>query len=141
MLIQPKVYKSIVLCTFKKYADKATGGDSQAVCKLIATKIANHVRLNPNPSINGKMIGIIIRTIGTHSSGHPNKKIATITIAKIKYLFISKLSKKSVSNIGVPSLEKTAPKKFEAATNTIINAEISKVLTKASCNFFKVNFL
>ena len=33
---------------FKKYADKATGGESQAVCKLTATKIANHVKLKPN---------------------------------------------------------------------------------------------
>ena len=60
---------------------------------------------------------------------------------RIKYLFISRPNKKSVSNIGVPSLENTAPKKFEAATKTIINAEISKVLTNASCSFFNVNFL
>ena len=32
-------------------------------------------------------------------------------------------------------------KKFDAATNTIIKAEISKVFTKASCNLSKVNFL
>ena len=32
-------------------------------------------------------------------------------------------------------------KKLEAATRTIIKAEISKVLTNASCNFFSVNFL
>jgi len=59
---------------FKKYADKATGGDNQAVCKLTATRIANQVKLNPNASIKGKIIGIIIITIGTHSKGHPSKK-------------------------------------------------------------------
>ena len=62
-------------------------------------------------------------------------------MAKIKYLFISKDSKKSVRTIGVPSLAKTAPKKFDAATRTIINAVISKVLTSASCNLGMVNFL
>ena len=41
----------------------------------------------------------------------------------------------------MPSLANTAPKKFDAATNTIISAEISKVLTNASCNFLNVNFL
>ena len=46
-----------------------------------------------------------------------------------------------LASIGVPNLEKTAPKKLDAATNTIIKAEISKVLTKASCNFLNVNFL
>ena len=63
-----------------------------------------------------------------------------IKIARIKNLFISKPNKKSVRSIGVPNLANTAPKKFDAATNTIINAEISKVLTKASCNFLNVNF-
>ena len=79
-----------------------------------------------------KIIGTIIITIGTHSSGHPNKNIATITIAKIKYLFISKPNKNSVNNVGVPNLAKTAPKKFDAATKTMIRAVISKVLTSAS---------
>ena len=97
---------------FKKYADKATGGESQAVCKLTATKIANQVKLNPNASTNGKIIGIIIITIGTHSNGQPNKKIITIIIARIKYLFISKPNKNSVKRVGVPSLAKTAPKKI-----------------------------
>ena len=60
---------------------------------------------------------------------------------RIRYLFISKPSKNSVRSIGVPNLEKTAPKKLDAATKTIISAEISKVLTKASCNFLNVNFL
>src|SRR5210317_2033758 len=106
---------------FKKYAERATGGESQAVCKLTATKIANQVRLNPSASIKGSIIGTIIITIGTHSNGKPNKK--------------------SVSSIGVPNLENTAPKKFEAATKTIISAEISKVLTSESCNFLKVSFL
>ena len=41
----------------------------------------------------------------------------------------------------MPNLANTAPKKFDAATNTIISAEISKVLTNASCNFLNVNFL
>ena len=43
--------------------------------------------------------------------------------------------------MGVPSLENTAPKKLDAATKTIINAAISNVLTRESCNFLKVNFL
>ena len=83
----------------------------------------------------------MIITIGTHSKGNPKRKIITIIIARIKYLFISKPSKKSVKSIGVPSLENTAPKKFDAATKTIINAEISKVLTKASCSLPNVDFL
>ena len=83
---------------------------------MTATKIANQVKLNPRASIKGNIIGTMIITIGTHSKGHPNKKIITITIAKIRYLFISQPSKKSVNKLGVPNLAKTAPKKFEAAT-------------------------
>ncbi len=71
----------------------------------------------------------------------PVKKIITIIIARIRYLFISNPNKNSVNNVGVPNLAKTAPKKLEAATKTIIKAVISKVLTKASCNFGSVNFL
>ena len=108
---------------------------------MTATRIANQVKLNPSASTNGKIIGIIIITIGTHSKGHPNKNIITIINAKIKYLFISRLNKKSVSNIGVPNLENTAPKKLDAATKTIIKAEISKVFTNASCSFLNVSFL
>ena len=89
------------------------------------------------PQLSGNIIGTIIITIGTHSNGQPKRKIIAIIIAKIKYLFISNPSKNSVKSIGVPSLENTAPKKFDAATKTIISAEISKVLTKASCNFLK----
>ena len=63
------------------------------------------------------------------------------SINKIRYLFISKPNKKSVNTIGVPNLEKTAPKKFDAATKTIINAVISKVLISASCNLPNDNFL
>ena len=85
--------------------------------------------------------GTIIITIGTHSKGQPNKKIITIIIAKIKYLFISKPKRNSVNNVGVPNLANTAPKKFEAATKTIIKAVISKVFTSASCNLGSVNFL
>ena len=59
-------------------------------------------------------------------------------MARIKYLFISKPSKKSVRSIGVPNLANTEPKKFDAATKTIINAEISKVLTNDPCNFLNV---
>ena len=91
--------------------------------------------------IKGKIIGTIIMTIGTHSNGHPSKNIITIIIAKIRYLFISKPNKNSVNKVGVPNRAKTAPKKFDAATKTIINAVISKVLTKASCNLGRVNFL
>ena len=65
----------------------------------------------------------------------------TIIIPRTRYLFISKPNRNSVSSVGVPNLANTAPKKFEAATKTIIKAVISSVLTKASCNFGKVNFL
>ena len=44
-------------------------------------------------TIKGKIIGIIIITIGTHSSGQPKRKIIAITIAKIIYLFISRFNK------------------------------------------------
>ena len=56
-------------------------------------------------------------------------------------MFISKPSKNSVNKVGVPNLAKTAPKKFDAATKTIIKAVISKVLTRASWSLDKVNFL
>ena len=56
-------------------------------------------------------------------------------------MFISKPNKNSVNNVGVPSLANTAPKKFDAATKTIIKAVISKVLTSASCSLDRVNFL
>ena len=39
--------------------------------------MANQVKLKPRASTNGKIIGIIIITIGTHSNGQPNKKIIT----------------------------------------------------------------
>ena len=107
---------------FKKYADKATGGDNQAVCRFTATNIANQVKLNPNASTKGKIIGTIIITIGTHSKGHPNRKIAAIIIANITYLFTSKFKRKSVKRDGVPNFENTAPKKFDAATKNIIKA-------------------
>ena len=83
----------------------------------------------------------MINTIGTHSRGQPKRKIIARTIPKMIYLFISNCNKNSVKTIGVPSLENTDPKKFEAATRTIIRADISKVLTRASCNFGSVNFL
>ena len=62
-------------------------------------------------------------------------------MAKIKYLFISKLKRKSVRSVGVPNLAKTAPKKLEAATKNIINAVISSVLINASFKLDIVNFL
>ena len=46
---------------------------------------------------------------------------------RIKYLFTSRFNKNSVRTIGVPNFEKTDPKKFDAATNTMIRAVISKV--------------
>ena len=48
--------------------------------------MANQVKLKPKLSIRGRIIGIIIKTIGTHSNGQPNKKIIAITIKRIKYL-------------------------------------------------------
>ena len=60
----------------------ATGGDSQAVWRLTATRIANQVKLKPKASTKGNIIGTIIITIGTHSRGQPNKKIITIINAK-----------------------------------------------------------
>ena len=53
----------------------------------------------------------------------------------------SNANKKSLSSIGVPNLAKTAPKKLDAATKTIIKAEISNVFIKPSCNFENDNFL
>ena len=46
-----------------------------------------------------------------------------------------------MAGAGKTSLAKTAPKKLEAATKTIIKAVISKVFTSASWSFFNVNFL
>ncbi len=73
---------------------------------MTATRIANQVKLNPNASTSGKIIGIIIITIGTHSNGQPSKNIMTIIIPKIRYLFISKPNKNSVSKVGVPTAGK-----------------------------------
>ena len=97
--------------------------------------------MKSNSLINGTKIGNTIRTIGTHSKGQPNKKITAISIAKITYLLTSKFNKNSVNKDGVPNFEKTAPKKFDAATKNIINAVISKVLIKEFFKVFKVNFL
>ena len=63
-----------------------------------------------------------------------NLKEKSLSLQSLKlyiYSFLD-LIKTSVRSIGVPNLENTEPKKFDAATKTIISAEISKVLTKAS---------
>ena len=88
----------------------------------------------------GNTIGSTIKTIGTHSKGHPNKKIAAIIIANITYLFTSKFKRKSVNRDGVTNFENTAQKKFDSATKNIIKAVISKVFKRASFKPGRVNF-
>ena len=100
--------------------------------RLTATRIPNQVKLKPNCSIRGKTIGIMISTIGTHSNGQANKKIKAITISNIAVGGRSRSINASVIIVGVPNLEKTEPKKFEAQTKTIINVVISRVFNKAS---------
>ena len=107
---------------------------------MTATRIPNQVRLNPNCSIRGKTIGIIIKTIGTHSNGHASKKIKAIIINRIAVGGRSSNIKYSVIIVGVPNLEKTAPKKFDAHTNTIIKVVISKVFKSELLKDSKVNF-
>ena len=53
---------------------RATGGESQAVWRFTATRIANQVKLKPKASTKGNIIGTIIITIGTHSRGQPKEK-------------------------------------------------------------------
>jgi hypothetical protein len=62
-------------------------------------------------------------------------------IARIRYLFISSPSKNFSQSVGVPYLAKTAPKKFDAATKTMIKAVISNVFDYALCSLGKVGFL
>src|SRR3989304_738601 len=95
---------------FRKYAESATGGDNQAVCRFTATRIPNQVRLNPSSFTIGSMIGRKISTIGTHSSGQARRKITVIML-------------------GVPRRENTAPKKLDAATRNRIRHETSSVLS------------
>ena len=64
-------------------------------------------------------------------NGKPNKNLATITIARMKYLLNSNTNKNSVNKVGGPNLAKKAPKKFEEATKTIIKEERYKVLKRA----------
>ena len=99
---------------------------------MTATKIPNHVRLISSLTRTGIRIGTMINTIGTHSSGQPRRKIKAIMMIRTAVADKSHANKNSVSIIGVPSRENTAPKKFDAATRNRIKTEISSVLIKAS---------
>ena len=70
--------------------------------------------------------------MGTHSSGHPKTKINAKMKNSMAHEDMSKDRSNSVSICGVPRLENTAPKKFDAATKNMIRTVISKVLIKAS---------
>ncbi len=59
----------------RKYADRATGGESQAVCRVTATRMQNQTRSIPISLTRGMRMGTKIRTIGTHSNGHPRMKM------------------------------------------------------------------
>ncbi len=82
----------------------------------------------------------MISTIGTHSSGQPSRKINAMIRNRISIGDRSSIRRYSVSMVGVPSRENTAPKKFDAATRNRISVEISSVLTSASCMPFQVSF-
>ena len=77
------------------------------------------------------MIGKIINTIGTHSNGQAKRKIRAIIINSKTVGGKSSIIIHSVIMVGVPNLENTEPKKFEAATRTMINVVISRVFNKA----------
>ena len=78
-------------------------------------------------------------TIGTHSNGQANKKIKAIMINRIAVGGRSRSIKYSVIIVGVPSLEKTAPKKLDAHTKTIIKVVISKVFRRELLKDSKVS--
>ena len=80
----------------------------------------------------GIRIGTMIRTIGTHSKGQPRRKISAMISMRIRTGDISSDRSNSVSIFGVPRFEKTAPKKFEAATRNMIRTVISRLLISAS---------
>ena len=84
-------------------------------------------------------MGTMMRTIGTHSSGHPRRKMSAITMSST-WIWVSSQSRSMlVSMVGVPRRENTAPKKFEAATRNRMRTEISRVLMSASENRFVVS--
>ena len=92
----------------------------------------NQTRFTSSLIRTGIRIGTMIRTIGTHSSGQPRRKISAMMISKIQVTEMSHDSRNSVNSIGVPRRENTAPKKFEAATRNRIRTVISSVLISAS---------
>ena len=74
----------------------------------------------------------MINTIGTHSSGHPRRKISAMIRISTTTGDMSSDRSSSVSILGVPRFENTAPKKFEAATRNMIRTVISRLLISAS---------
>ena len=75
----------------------------------------------------GKKMGTTIKTIGTHSSGHPSKKIKN----KIKINIImggkgSEVRKLAIKS-ALPSLENTDPNRFEVVTKSKIMLETRSV--------------
>ena len=74
----------------------------------------------------------MISTMGTHSSGHPSRKIIAMIMIRINVGERSHASRNSVINPHPPNRENTPPKKLDAATRNRINTEISSVFTSAS---------
>ena len=84
-------------------------------------------------------MGTMMRTMGTHSSGHPRRKMSAMTISST-WIWVSSQSRSMfVSMVGVPRRENTAPKKFDAATRNRMSTEISRVLMSASEKRFVVS--
>lgn len=79
-------------------------------------------------------------TIGTHSNGQASRKINAIMISNIAVGGRSSNINASVIMVGVPNLENTAPKKFEAQTSTMIKVVISRVFKSELLKDSKVNF-
>ena len=75
----------------------------------------------------GKKMGTTIKTIGTHSSGHPSKKIKNKIKINITMGGRGREVRKLAIKSALPSLENTDPNRFEVVTNSRIMLETRKV--------------
>lgn len=75
----------------------------------------------------GRKIGTTINTIGTHSSGHPSKKINNKIKINIAIGGNGREVRKLAIKSALPSLENTAPNRFEVVTKSKIMLETRSV--------------
>src|SRR5205085_601539 len=97
----------------------ATGGESQQVWSVTASRMLNHTMSTFRVSRIGWKIGTMMTTIGTHSRGHPRMKQSTRIERISASAGICHDTRVCAMKVGVPSAEKTEPRKFEAMSRII----------------------